>query len=235
MPWYVFALVDARPEQRAGKGLRGPLAVRQVAGGYAVVERRADVPPLEFDTLRRHDAVVSRMADAVPAILPVRFGTLLELEEIEDALAEREEEVAEAFAKVRGRVQFTWRERDRPGARRQPRKEKPEVRTAASGVRDSGGAAPARGAGSAYLLRAARAAMTVPPPAFRTIRDKLRPFVDAERYQQASATLPDSLYHLVDRARVTRYESLARALGSRTQAVRYSGPFPPFAFTPELL
>ena len=45
----------------------------------------------------------------VPAILPVRFGTLLESEELEEALQDRDEEIAEAFALVRGRVQFTWR------------------------------------------------------------------------------------------------------------------------------
>jgi hypothetical protein len=125
MAWYVFALVDAPPERRAGPGLSGALSFRPVPGGFAVVERRADVPPIEFDTLRQHDAVVSRLADAVPAILPVRFGTLLELGEIEDALPG---------------ARKGWRRRSRPsgaayssrgggsGRRSEVRGQRPEVR-----------------------------------------------------------------------------------------------------------
>src|SRR6516165_863426 len=76
MPWYVFALVDTPPHGRLGRGLRGPLRARPSAGAYAIVERRVDVPPVELGSLRAHQAVVSRLARAVPAILPVRFGTL---------------------------------------------------------------------------------------------------------------------------------------------------------------
>ena len=84
-------------------------------GGFAIVERRVDVPPAEFGTLKQHDVVVARLARDVAAILPVRFGTLLEWEEIEQALEERGDEIADAFDRVRGRVQFTWRARG-PGA-----------------------------------------------------------------------------------------------------------------------
>ena len=84
MPWYVFALVDAVPDGPRGKGLGGNLGVRKVPGGLAIVERRADVPPMEFGTLRKHQAVVARLSERVPAILPVRFGTLLEGEEIDE-------------------------------------------------------------------------------------------------------------------------------------------------------
>ena len=109
MPWYVFALVDRPPARRQGRGLASALAVREVPGGYAVVERRADVPPAELGSLAKHAAVVTRIGAAVPAILPVRFGTLLELDEMNEALEDREEELADAFETVRGRVQFTWR------------------------------------------------------------------------------------------------------------------------------
>ena len=216
MAWYVFALVDEPPAPRPGRGLREPLRARRVPGGFAIIERRADVPPAEFDTLRRHDAVVTRVAAAVPAILPVRFGTLLEFEELENALAEREEEIADAFEAVRGRVQFTWRA---GGARRAP------------GARRA--KADARGTGAEYLRRAA--AKAAPPSAFRAVREKLRPLVTAERYQPAMPSLPDSLYHLVDRESIERYGLIAEKLASASPALRVSGPFPPFAFTPELL
>ena len=221
MPWYVFALVDEPPAARLGRGLQGPLAARRLPGGFAIVERRADVPPAEFDTLRTHDAVVTRLAAAVPAILPVRFGTLLELEEMQETLADREPEIVEAFDRVRGRVQFTWRAH---GGRRLAA----EGRRAKVAPQGEAGAS-----GTEYLRRAA--AKAAPPAAFQTLRQKLRPLLAAERYQAATPSLPDSLYHLVDRASVSRYRLIARTLASAGPALRLSGPFPPFAFTPELL
>jgi hypothetical protein len=223
MPWYVFALVE-EPPARPGTGLRERLAARRVPGGFAILERRADVPPAEFGTLKKHDAVVARLARSVPAILPVRFGTLMEWEEIEQALEDRDEEIASALAGVRGRVQFTWRRSARgPGARR--------AKAAAQGARGAAAAS----SGAEYLRRAARAAATIPPAAFGTVRKRLQPVTVAERYQAATPSLPDSLYHLVDRDRVERYTLMAETLASGSPVLRVSGPFPPFAFTPELL
>jgi len=225
MAWYVFALVDRLPAGAAGKGLRGPLTVRHIGPAFIVVERRADVPPAEFGALRRHQAVLTRLADSVPAMLPVRFGTLLEGEELEDALSERDEEVAEAFALVRHRVQFTWR----VGGRR-----------VGDGGRSAGGGArrtvvPKSGSGAEYLKRLARAKHPPPPAVFRTVRAKLRPLVEVEKYQPAAATIPDSLYHLVDRDAIARYQVAGEALKRSAPTLRLSGPWPPFAFTPDLL
>jgi hypothetical protein len=220
MPWYVFALVDEPPAARLGRGLRGPLAARRLPGGFAIVERRADVPPAAFGTLRTHDAVVTRLAAAVPAILPVRFGTLLELEDMEETLADRQPDIVEAFDRVRGRVQFTWRAQaaGRRGA---------ETRHAKAAVQNDAGP------GAEYLRRAA--AKAAPPAAFRAVREKLRPLLAEERYQPATASLPNTLYHLVERGSVSRYRRMARTLASASPALRLSGPFPPFAFAPELL
>lgn len=222
MPLYVFALVDEKPRGRPGTGLAGGLIAQPVAGGFAIVERRADVPPPELGSLKKHDAVVTRLADAVPAILPVRFGTLLESEEIDEALLDRDDEIAEAFDVVRGRQQFTWR---RAAPRRQGGR---------TGARAPQGAHLAA-SGTAYLRAAARAARPAPPAVFRGVREKLRPLVAAERYQSATATLPDSLYHLVDRGSAARYRLVAEKLASVSPPLRVSGPFPPFAFAPELL
>lgn len=211
MPWYVFALVDQPPPSRPGRGLAGPLAPRMVPGGFAIVERRADVPPPEFGTLKTHQAVVTRIAEAVPAILPVRFGTLLEIEEIEEALQEREQEIADAFALVRGRVQFTWR-RPRSNVRR-PK------------------SAPTSGA--EFLRRAAGKGK--PPAAFKTIRKTLQLLVSGERYQSATPSIPESLYHLVNRTDQERYRRAAGKLAVSSPALRLTGPFPPFAFCPDLL
>jgi hypothetical protein len=270
MSWYVYALVDAVPSGRPGRGLSGPLRVRDVAGGFAVVERRADVPPPEFGSLRKHQAVVVRLAKTVPAILPVRFGTLLDDEGLDEALAERDRDVREAFALVRHRVQFTWRRltwRRRPSVTRnkvhpsaattaysappsRPGSD-PGVRAgsgagagagsgaagagAASGAGAAPGAAAHLGLGAEYLRRAAWAANPVPPPEFRTLREKLHAFVVREKFQAAAGGVPDTLYQLIEKSAETRYCAMADAIAMTSPAFTVSGPWPPFAFAPEML
>lgn len=219
MAWYVFALVDAAPDGRLGRGLRGPLRARRAAGAFVIAERRADVPPPELGSLRRHQAVVSRLARAVPAILPVRFGTLLEEDALDEALHERDEDIADAFALVRHRVQFTWRCARPPGGRARTPRLPP---------------GPAAG-GTEYLRRAATAAKPVPPASFRLLRDRLHSLVVRETFQAASNGVPDTLYHLIDKAAVKRYRARADALTLTTPALTVTGPWPPFAFAPELL
>ena len=59
--FYVFAVTDAAPKT-AGRGLGGPLVLRPIAGVYVALERRADVPPVELGTLKRHHQTVERIA-----------------------------------------------------------------------------------------------------------------------------------------------------------------------------
>jgi hypothetical protein len=236
MAWYVFALVDKVPSSRPGKGLGGALSVLAVGDAFAVVERRADVPPVDFGPLQKHQDVVNRLAALVPAILPVRFGTLLERDALEEALHERDDDISGAFALVRGRVQFTWRKRgartDARGARetRGGRRETRGARRAAPDVLSA-----VRAPGTEYLREAARASKPAPPAAWRALRSKLAPLFAAERYQPATATLPESLYHLVDRASSVRYATVASGVHHSTATFTMSGPWPAFAFTPEIL
>jgi hypothetical protein len=230
MAWYVFALVDQIPAGRIGKGLTNALSVRKMSGGFLVVERRADVPPVEFGSLRKHQDVVARLATRVPAILPVRFGTLLESDHLEEALQERDEEIAEAFDLVRGRVQFTWRAGGRGSG----------IGGRGSGTGDRGPGTGDRGpeepkSGAAYLRAAARAANPPPPAAFRALRTKLSPMIAGQRYQPATPAMPQALYHLVTKKHVTRYAAAAAALTKIRPVLTVSGPFPPFAFAPEIL
>lgn len=242
MPWYVFALVDAVPSPRPGTGIGGPLSMLRVGDAFVAVERRADVPPVAFGSLEKHQDVVTRLASRVPAILPVRFGTLLDRDALDAALADREDEIAGAFALVRHRVQFTWRTR----AARGPASPKRVDATAREGGRGAGEARSATRAGAdtfaapgasgtEYLRHAARAAKPAPPAAWRPLRSQLAPLFAAERYQPATASLPESLYHLVDRTSSVRYATVAAGLRHATPALTMSGPWPPFAFAPELL
>jgi len=215
MPLYVFALVDAAP-RTVGRGLSAAVALRKVTGGYAAVERRADVPPLEFGTLKAHEQVIERLASLAPAVVPVRFGTLLTVDELDAALEDREEELREAFDLLRGRLQFTWRATAAgtpPRARRQT--------------------APAR-SGTDYLRRAARAAHPAPPPSFRRARSLGR-LAAAERFAPATAIIPGALYHLVDRSRAEAYASAAADVRAHAPGLSWSGPFAAYAFAPELL
>jgi hypothetical protein len=224
MAWYVFALVDAVPSGGAGKGLSGALSVRKLPVGFAVVERRADVPPVAFGTLKKHQDVVSRLAKKVAAILPVRFGTLLEIADLDEALEERDAEIAAAFDLVRDRIQFTWRVAGKP--RREAgggtRKGQESARTAAQ-------------SGTQYLMQAARAANPPPPVAFRPLRSGLAPLVVRERYQPGTAALPEAVYHLVAASDARRYTAAAAALAPTTPKLAMTGPFAPFAFAPEIL
>jgi hypothetical protein len=92
-----------------------------------------------------------------------------------------------------------------------------------------------KGGGAEYLRRAARAASPAPPASWRALRSKLAPLFAAERYQPASPTMPESLYHLVDRPSSVRYATVAAGVRHSTPALTMSGPWPPFAFAPELL
>jgi hypothetical protein len=248
MPWYVFALVDAIPSGRAGRGLGGALAIRKLAGGFAVVERRADVPPMEFGSLKKHQEVVARLASRVPAILPVRFGTLLETEDLEAAVRERDEEIVEAFDVVRDRVQFTWR-REVRRARREVRGASRDVRGATGELRGASGDVPGvrgevRGAeregigamsGTDYLRQIALAAKPAPPAAFRALAATLGPLIAAQRYQPGTAVLPEAVYHLVAKTQVTPYLAAADDLKTSTPQLTVTGPWAPFAFSPEIL
>jgi hypothetical protein len=218
MAWYVFALVDRVPSGVAGRGLTGALALRKLAGAYALVERRADVPPVAFGTLKKHQDVVSRVAKQVPAILPVRFGTLLESADLEEAVEERDEEIAGAFDLVRDRVQFTWRT-SKP--RREARGASRDARQPASGAE--------------YLRRAARAANPAAPAAFRALQPTLAPLAVRQRYQPGTPALPEAVYHLVDKSDARRYAAEAAALKDTSPMLTVTGPFPPYAFAPQIL
>jgi hypothetical protein len=215
MALYVFAIVDAPPAKR-GRGLSGPLAVRRIEGGFAAVERRADVPPFDFGTLQAHERIVERLAALVPAILPVRFGTLLDSSDLELSFVERAEELREAFDRVRGRVQFTWRT------------------AAAAPIARTGANAARTRSGSDYLRRAARAAHPPAPSSFRRIRS-LANLAAEERFAAATTFVPAALYHLVDRVRAAAYVSAAADVRTHAPGLTSSGPFAPYAFVPELL
>src|SRR5687768_15778171 len=111
MSHYVYALLAEAPRGDAGAGLEAePLRFVPVGGVLVAVGDMAAPPAVSPHTLRAHDQVVRRLAAAVDAILPVRFGTLLDGESaLADAIAGRAPRLRQALALVAGREQMTLR------------------------------------------------------------------------------------------------------------------------------
>jgi hypothetical protein len=223
---YVYALLGQAPRGDAGAGLDAePLRFVPVGGVLAAVGDMAAPPPVSPTTLRAHDAVVRRLAGAVDAILPVRFGTLLEGERaLAEAIGGRAVRLREALALVAGREQMTLRVFGEP---------------APAPVDDAPPMAGDLGPGARYLERRRREARRdADVPELAPLRRAMAPLVRAEHAQRHGAPpLLASVYHLIDRGRAGAYLEVVAAGAAAlapTRAVA-TGPWPPYAFAPEQL
>lgn len=225
MSQYVYALLADAPRGDAGAGLDAePLRFVAVGGLLAAVGEMAAPPPVSRTVLLAHDAVVRRLAAAVDAILPVRFGTLLDGEDaLAEAIAARAPRLRQALALVSGREQMTLRvfgEAAPPPADREP-------------------VASELGPGARYLegrRRQARQAADVAELA--PLRPRLAPLVRAEHAQRhPTPPLLATVYHLIDRGRGAAYlHEVAEGAGALAPArATATGPWPPYAFAPERL
>jgi hypothetical protein len=215
---YVYALLAEPPAGALGRGLAGEgLVALDVAGVWAVAGTVVAAPPATASTLRRHDAVIRRVARAADGLLPARFGaTLPDARALERGLAGRGPALRRALALVRGREQMTLRLFGAPAPAR------------------SAAADAAAGPGTRYL--AARRAAAGRPPELEPLRPGLARLVRAERVERHDVPpLLATVYHLVDRGRGPEYLAGVRRLAAQTAGVRIraSGPWPPYAFVPE--
>ena len=86
--------------------------------------------------------------------------------------------------------------------------------------------------GTAYL-EARRAAVVQPvPPSAASVRDAVRHLVRAEHHDSDQRRGVASVYHLIERYSVSEYQRILSDLQPETLTV--TGPWPPFAFAPEL-
>lgn len=186
----------------------------QLSGFYAAIERRAERLLVSESSLRTQHDIVMRLSDRIDAVVPARFGTLIQEREFRDILAARRVVIQEALTLVRGRVQMTVRFREAPASTvvRNPSRDSPV-------------------SGTAYL-EARRSAQTTMPPAAGIVTTAVADFVIAERSESATARAQAALYHLIDRGTVRQYSEAISRLQSVT--VNVSGPWPPFAFAPDL-
>lgn len=211
MALYVIAIVDSPiPPFRVGK--RPFRAVKCAPGAFAIVERRAEAPAVTEVHLRTQHRAVLHAWKKADAILPVRFGTLLQAEDLTDVVRNFAEDIHAALDDLRGKVQMTIR---LAGAS-QDAVPPPTAKRAASG--------------RAYL-ESLRAALHVPlPKAARPLLRAVEPVVVRERRERGPALA--TIYHLVKHDDVRLYRAAFDA--NVIAGASLTGPWPPFAFTPRL-
>jgi hypothetical protein len=215
----VFALAgeEAEPFRDAGHRIEFVKCDRV----YAAVERVDDRPVLSEAALRTQHRIVAQIARRVDAVLPARFGSIVDVEELTRLVTRRRDVIQQALELVRGRDQMT-------------------VRLFGSEAHSAGPApASARSkatSGTAYLKERRIAAAPVLPPSVAAIASAVRGLVVAERSEPGQGRVTATVYHLVDRAAAGAYRKALETLQLRFErdTLTVSGPWPPFAFVPDL-
>lgn len=190
--------------------------LRAIGGGrvWAIVARARRAPTISPANLRRHHQVVAAIAAVTPAVLPARFGAVMDDTELMVILRSRRSALASSLRHVRGQVQMTMRVVE------------PAGNTATKSERQH---PTRRSSGRAYLLDRAAAASSRHIPGFAPIREVLGQWIRDERVDRATGIT--SVYHLIPRRAVNRYvRAAAVAIGDSGRRVVLSGPFPPYAF-----
>lgn len=211
---YVFALAGrkARPFSAAGHRIEFVAA----DGVYAAVERLDAKPVVSQAALRAQHDIVTQVAAKVDAILPARFGSFVDAEELERVIALRHDVIAEALALVRGRVQMT-------------------VRLFEAEDSPAPAARPAAASGTSYLEERRNAAAGRALPRADAVAATVKDIVFASRTEAGRGRVAVTIYHLVDRAQIAKYKrALSRLETSSDTRMTVTGPWPPFGFVPDL-
>lgn len=220
----LYAVVSTATVPVRIAGMRNEAMTVIRAGAVSgVVGRLASVPRPSSANLRAYHQAIARLSDAVPALLPVRFGTTLHSEaEVVTLLRARSASFRAALTRVRRRVQMTVRfvhSADRAAA----------VQRA-----EAGWATPAlaRSSGTAYLQsRASEARRLANREPCVELRRVVRRWIKAEVIEERNGVV--SVYHLVPRAATASYRRAVEA-GTFPVPPQVAGPFPPFAFAAPL-
>jgi hypothetical protein len=204
---YVFALSDSPVmpwEEDDGRRIESI----EVEGIFAIGERRTDVPPVSEPELERQHAIVLRIAGAAPAVLPAKFGSLVDDAELAAIVRQRRAVIRDALDLVRDKAQMT-------------------LRVAAAARPATPSKPPA--SGSDYLKRRKAEMFPAVPGGAESALRAVRAFIVDERRRTSDAGVT-TIYHLVRRGDVTEYR---QALSGAAAGISVTGPWPPFAFAPE--
>jgi hypothetical protein len=225
----VYAITGSAPTGPVTEANRRvqPIRIGQLT---AIVASRRRLPVPSARNLRQYHRTVAAIAAAVPAILPMRFGTLVDEEELASILRSRAASLRAALTRVRGRVQMTIRIAG-PGVADSLDAARGETHGGGEAVPHgvAGQRAAMEGPGTRYL----RNRLPVEDPAvgrvLRPLRQAVRRWVADEQVMSRAGVA--SVYHLVPRRSAAAYvRALEQAARGAGLDVRVSGPFPPYAF-----
>ena len=210
---YVYALSSpGLPRRLSVLGRR--LHCLAIGGIDAIVER-SGTPGRSLEDIQLQHRIVSRLAARASALLPARFGSVVTEGALRSLVSERQDEIQEALRLVRNCEQMTLRVFG------------PAEREEATD--------PPSGSGTAYLARRRERAHQRPPE-LEIISRELGALVTAERAEAGERGVRLVVYHLVARRLVSRYRRRASVLQTllTPYPVTVTGPWPVFAFGPEL-
>ena len=217
MNLYVYGFVTASKKSAGQLTVDGHrIELLSIAGFEVAVERLDQRPAVSESALLLQHAIVTGLARRFDAVLPARFGSLVALEDLERIVALRTADLRKALRKVRGRAQMTLRIVTSPAvAAPAPSVEKPA-------------------SGTAYLASRRAALSGTRPPAAKALTRGIGRLVHDERIETTDSGRT-SIFHLIDSADVREYrEAIKRVRLPEGERVSVTGPFPPFAFAPEL-
>ncbi len=221
----VYAITNSRtvPDIPGLRALRvGTLA--------ALVTDTRRTPAPSPANLRRYHRTIAAIADALPAALPARFGTLMTEPELAIVLQARAPSLIATLRRVRGRVQMTLRLTSALRRRAGP-SPLDSARGALSASRRGGrsGPPPAKPvSGREYLRELAASDRDI--PGFDTVRQALESWIEEERVERRGEVV--TVYHLVPRRSSAAYARTAtRSIPAAGLRGVVSGPFPPYAFS----
>lgn len=212
---YVHALTGASAPAFTAGGRR--IEFIEVGGVHAAIERIKEAPALSEAALRQQHELVIRIAAVLDAVLPARFGSFCDVEELGKILELRREAIRTALELVRGREQMT-------------------VRFAGDPLAGRSTAPTAPISGAQYLRNRRDAFASRLPPGLNLLRAAVERAVVSERVEVAEGRMPATVYHLIGRGTAGDYRRLLARIQPRLEgAMAVSGPWPPFAFAPEWL
>ena len=214
----VYALVRGGTSVKTFRTTQGERlhVVRRGTTAAVVSDRSTPVPPTASN-LRRYDRTMREIAKRFPAVLPARFGTVTDEDELTFILSSRQVALARALSRVRGRVQMTLRIITPDAANSR----------AGVGTRHFAGR-PA--SGHDYLTERARDAAAARVVAgFEPVRVAVARWVKDERVERRAGVA--SVYHLIPRSSADAYRRAVEAAGAAAGLrLLVSGPWPAYAF-----
>ena len=215
--FYVYALAGpGLPRRFTILGRR--LQALDFAGIAAILEPGTSAAAVQPSTeaLERQHAIVTRLAARGAAVLPARFGSIVTEESLRGLLERRRQEVRAALRQVRGCEQMT-------------------VRVLGDPEQSATVLAPTSGT---VFLQQRRAQAHHETAEVGTIRRQFGDCVRADRVQRGRQGIRVTVFHLVPRRRFAIYQRRALVLQQKLRqdglTVTITGPWPVFAFAPDL-